>query len=135
MSGNVFLDTNIIIYAYSLSDPKKQSISSEILLNNDCTISTQVINEYCNVCFKKNLMHISEILLDVDNILDICELVKIDEITIKEALLIKESYKYSYYDSLILSSVLKNNCSILYSEDLQHGQVIENSLKIMNPFV
>jgi len=36
--------------------------------------------------------------------LDICELVKIDEITIKEALLIKESYKYSYYDSLILSS-------------------------------
>ena len=135
MSGNVFLDTNIIIYAYSLSDPKKQSISSEILLNNDCTISTQVINEYCNVCFKKNLMHISEILLDVDNILDICELVKIDEITIKEALLIKESYKYSYYDSLILSSVLKNNCSILYSEDLQHGQIIENSLKIMNPFV
>ena len=135
MSGNVFLDTNIIIYAYSLSDSKKQLIASEVLLNYDCAISTQVINEYCNVCFKKNLMRISEILLDVDNILDICDLVKINEATIKQALSIKNSYGYSYYDSLILSSALESNCSILYSEDLQHGQVIENSLKIVNPFV
>jgi predicted nucleic acid-binding protein len=135
MNGNVFLDTNIIIYAYSLSDSKKQTTASGVLLNYDCVISTQVINEYCNVCFKKNLMRIPEILLDVDNILDICELVKIDEATIKQALSIKNSYGYSYYDSLILSSALESNCSILYSEDLQHGQVIENSLKIVNPFV
>jgi len=76
MNDNVFIDTNILIYAYSLSDVKKQSMSSKILLNNDCIISTQVINEYCNACLKKYLMQISDILLDVNNILDNCELVK-----------------------------------------------------------
>jgi len=50
MNDSVFLDTNILIYAYSLSDKNKQSKYCDIVLNNDCFISTQVINEYCNVC-------------------------------------------------------------------------------------
>jgi predicted nucleic acid-binding protein len=55
--------------------------------------------------------------------------------TIKYCLKIKEKYRFSWWDSLILSSALENNCSTIYSEDLQHGQVIENSLKIINPFI
>jgi predicted nucleic acid-binding protein len=135
MHANVFLDSNIIIYAYSISDTEKQSVSSSIILNNDCIISTQVINEYCNVCLKKYFMQVSDVLLDVDNILDNCELIKIDETTIKQALFIKDSYGYSYYDSLIIASALECNCSVLYSEDMQHGQIIENVLEIVNPFV
>jgi predicted nucleic acid-binding protein len=42
--------------------------------------------------------------------------------------------KYSYWDSLIIASALKNNCSICYSEDMQHGQLIEDRLKVINPF-
>jgi len=38
-------------------------------------------------------------------------------------------------DSLVLSAALGNGCSVLYSEDLQHNQTIENTLKILNPFV
>jgi len=134
MSDNVFVDTNIVVYAYSSGDLKKQAISSEILLNKECVVSTQVINEYCNVCFKKYLMQVSEILLDVNNILDNSELIRIGEATVKQALFIKDRYKYSYYDSLILSSALESGCSIVYAEDMQHGQVIENSLRIVNPF-
>jgi predicted nucleic acid-binding protein len=47
---------------------------------------------------------------------------------------IAKRYGYSYYDSLIIASTLECNCSVLYSEDMQHGQIIENSLKIINPF-
>lgn len=47
---------------------------------------------------------------------------------------LKEKYKYSYWDSLILSAALENSCSVILSEDMQHEQVIENSLQIMNPF-
>ena len=43
-------------------------------------------------------------------------------------------HKYSYWDSLIIASALENDCSILYTEDLQHEQVIEDKLKIINPF-
>ena len=40
-----------------------------------------------------------------------------------------------YWDCLILASALEHNCGILYTEDLQNGQIIEKSLKIVNPFV
>ena len=52
----------------------------------------------------------------------------------KDALLIKDRWKYSFYDSLIIAAALKANCTILYSEDLQHGQIIDD-LKIVNPFL
>ena len=52
----------------------------------------------------------------------------------ENALDIQIKYKYSYWDSLILSSAINNECSILYSEDLQHNQIIKESLKIINPF-
>jgi predicted nucleic acid-binding protein len=59
----------------------------------------------------------------------------INKRTTEIALDIMNRYKYSYYDSLILSAALGSDCSILYSEDMQHEQVIEKSLKIINPFV
>ena len=43
-------------------------------------------------------------------------------------------YKFSYWNSLIIASALQNNCTILYSEDMQHNQLIENKLRIINPF-
>jgi hypothetical protein len=47
---------------------------------------------------------------------------------------IAEKYQFSFYDSLIIASALKCDCYTLYSEDLQHGQIIEDKLKIINPF-
>jgi len=44
-------------------------------------------------------------------------------------------YEYSYWDSLIIATALTNHCSILYSEDMQHDQLIEDKLRIVNPFV
>ena len=47
----------------------------------------------------------------------------------------RNRYHYSYYDSLILASAVESRCTIIYSEDMQHGQVIEKELKIVNPFL
>jgi len=55
--------------------------------------------------------------------------------TVKRAFYIKEKYLYSWWDSLILASALENNCEMVYSEDMQHNQIIENTLKIVNPFL
>ena len=54
--------------------------------------------------------------------------------TVKSAFYIKERYNYSWWDSLVLASALENDCKIIYSEDMRHGQVIENTLEILNPF-
>ncbi len=55
--------------------------------------------------------------------------------TINHALQIHFKYLYSYYDSLIIAAALDCNCTILYSEDLKHNQIIENTLTILNPFI
>ena len=55
--------------------------------------------------------------------------------TVSSALDIMTKYQFSYWDSLILSAALENDCPVLYSEDLQHQQRIEDKLIIHNPFI
>ncbi len=54
--------------------------------------------------------------------------------THQEALVIAEKYGYKIYDALIVASALEARCTILYSEDMQDGQVIDQGLTIRNPF-
>jgi len=131
----VFVDSNIVVYAYSRTEKDKQAKASSILTNYDCLVSTQVLNEYCNVCIKKNFISISDIQKDINEILNNCGFYIVNEITINKALFVKNRYGFSYYDSLVVASALECECSILFSEDMQHGQIIENCLKIINPFV
>lgn len=53
---------------------------------------------------------------------------------IRSAHRIKMRYHFSYWNSLIIASALDAGCNILYSEDLQSQQTIENQLQIINPF-
>jgi len=46
-----------------------------------------------------------------------------------------QEYRYGYYDSLIITSALTSHCEVLYSEDFQHGQLINDRLRILNPFL
>lgn len=55
--------------------------------------------------------------------------------TIKKALSVADKNKYSYYDSLIIASALECGASVLYSEDMHHDHLIENTLRIINPFI
>lgn len=54
--------------------------------------------------------------------------------TIKRACQIADRYRFSFYDSLIISAALESNCTVLYSEDLHDGQVIEGTLTVKSPF-
>ena len=136
MKDKVFLDTNIIIYAYSDDELQKQEKANAIIQEYDCQIiiSTQVINELSNNLFKKfklSAKAVEAVILELnDNFL----IVDFDLHTQLKAIKIKERYKLQYYDSMILATALENGCNIIYSEDMQNGQVIENQLTIINPF-
>jgi len=135
MKDKVFLDTNLLIY-YNRSDcPDEKQIAANIIKECNCVISVQVINEISSVLTKKYPTLEQDIKLFLNDLIDICEVVQISVKLAFSALKIHFKYKTSYYDSLILASALESGCSIVYSEDMQHGQVIENSLKIVNPFV
>ena len=130
----VFIDTNVLIYAYSEDEPNKSKLANKIIFSNKSIISTQVINELSNILYKKFNLTAPLILKLIDELEENLEIVNFSINTIKLAHNIKEKYKYSYYDSLIIATALENNCLILYSEDMQHNQTIENQLKIINPF-
>jgi predicted nucleic acid-binding protein len=129
----VLLDSNVIIYAYSDDDRKKNT--SKSLLRTYPIISTQVINEVINVGFRKLKLSNKEVQELFDLLNRKCDVKIVECSTIERALTIAEIYRYSYFDSLIIASALEHHCRTLYSEDLQHGQVIEETLTIENPFV
>lgn len=136
MSDKVFLDTNIVIYSYSEDEPKKQEIANDILeeYSNQIIISNQVINELSNTLFRKFKLDANQVRAVVLELNDNFPIVNFNLETQLKGIEIKEKYKLQFYDSMILATALENGCNIVYSEDMQHGQIIENSLTIINPF-
>jgi len=136
MSDKVFLDTNIVIYAYSEDEPKKQKIANDILEEyiSQIIISNQVINELSNTLFRNFKLDADEVRAVVLELNDNFPIVNFNLETQLKGIEIKEKYKLQFYDSMILATALENGCNIVYSEDMQHGQVIEDKLTIINPF-
>jgi predicted nucleic acid-binding protein len=135
-AGNVFLDSNVLIYCYTITEPNKQQKAFQVIdINPQLFVSTQVLQEFCNVVHKK----FSPQIVDLETALsEIESLVSIHDNTIdtvRKANGLKNKYGYSFYDSLIISAALECGCNTLYSEDMQHGQTIEDKLKIVNPFI
>lgn len=136
MQDKAFLDTNILLYSYSEDELMKKSTVNGLLDNyaGNLIISNQVINELANVLFKKfkiSSIDIENVILEVDTAFPI---VSFDLTTQIKAVRIKDKYKLQFYDSLIIATALENGCNILFSEDMQHLQLIENILTIVNPF-
>jgi predicted nucleic acid-binding protein len=134
MRDKAFVDTNVFVYLYSIDEPEKLVRAYMAIEKFDCITSTQALNEFCNVCIKKLHTPIDVICRSIDEISDACLVSKIDEAIIKKALVLHQDYGYSYYDCLMLSSALVYDCKYLLSEDLKDGQIIENSLTIVNIF-
>jgi predicted nucleic acid-binding protein len=134
MSDRAFVDTNLFVYLYSDADAlKKEQVLRAINLH-ERFISTQVLNEFCNVCIRKRYLPITSVRNAVMEIKDSCNLIVVDDDTILSALELHEKYKYSYYDSLMLASALECRCNVLLSEDMHDGQIVEGNLKIQNVF-
>jgi predicted nucleic acid-binding protein len=133
----VFVDTNIFVYARIEDDitkhDKANKFLGETLIGTILTISTQVLNEFYSGMMKHHRTH-DEIKGFLYEIIDSANVVSLSLLTIESSLLLKEKYRYSWWDSLILASALENDCVTVYSEDMQDGQLIEDRLTIKNPF-
>ena len=134
MNDNCFIDTNILVYCYTDDEPVKQQKALGIANNTDTFISTQVLSELSNTLkkkFKLNWNNIENVISEVSADFN----VYVNKLaTIEHACQVADKYQYSYYDSQIIAAALQCGCKTLYSEDMQEGQVIENSLTIVNPF-
>jgi predicted nucleic acid-binding protein len=135
MNGRVFIDTNVFIYLYSEDEMEKQKIAQKAVDKYECIISTQVLNEFSNICIKKLGKNPEEIELAIDEIMDHCNVLILEKEDIKQALNIHRNFGYNYYDCLMIVSALNSGCTYLLTEDLADGQIVENKLTIINIFI
>jgi len=129
-ANRAFFDTNILLYL--LSDDTKAD-KAEALIAMGGVVSVQVLNEFASVAFRKLKMTWSEIREILATIRGICEVIPVTVEIHEAGLPIAERYGLSLYDSLILAAAAKAECRIVYSEDMQDGQVLQN-ITICNPF-
>ena len=133
MSDRAFLDTNVFVYAIIQDDPR--SHDAEKLISAGGRVSVQVLNEFAAVVRRKTNMPWGEVQLALESIQVLCpDPLPITLDTHQQALAIAEKYRYKVYDALIVASALEARCTILYSEDMQDGQVFDHKLAIRNPF-
>lgn len=136
MKGKMFLDSNILVYSSLQDDKEKHDIVLNLwrqLEGNFIFVSTQVVNEVY-VSLLRHALTDKDIQNIVLKIIDVCNVSVITIDSIKSAWKLKKQYNLSYWDSLIVAAAMENNCDILYSEDMQDRQTLEDKLQIINPF-
>lgn len=127
-----FLDSNVLVYAFT--DDVRAAVA-QAMLERGCIISVQGLNEFTNVARRKLHMTWEEVRDALMAIRAVCtDIVPIDVETHIEAIRIAQRYGYAIFDALMIASAVRSQCSILWSEDMQHGFVIDERLRIANPF-
>jgi len=138
MSGEVFVDTNIWLYAVldSPQDQEKHKKARDFLRTLYVTgfkivVSAQVINELYVNLLKNGIPEAK--------VRNVCKevmknrFVNIEKITIEKAWNFREKYNFNYWDSLIVAAAWLANCETLFSEDMQDGLIVDGQVKILNP--
>lgn len=128
----VFVDTNIAAYAFA-ADATKKARARELLADRP-TISTQVVNEFLNVCRVKLKIDVATRHQLAQEIMAGCDVVSVTGTVIEKAMTIETRHGLNYWDCLIIAAALLAGCDTLYSEDMQNGQVFEGRLSVVNPF-
>ena len=133
MSDRVFFDTNVLLYTIGQHDARTPT--AEALLGNGGLISVQVLNELASVARRKLRMSWPEVTDALGAIRILCPSpIPLTSETHDAALRLAGQYGFHIYDALIVAAALEGDCTTLYSEDLQSGQVIDGRLTILNPF-
>jgi predicted nucleic acid-binding protein len=133
MSGaDSFFDTSVLLYLLS-DDPFKADRIENLLAAGGVT-SVQVLNEFAVVALRKLRMPLNEVREILDTIRRVCAVEPITIETHDRGLAVCERYRFSLYDSMLVATALISGAKILYSENLQNGQVIDDQLRVTNPF-
>jgi predicted nucleic acid-binding protein len=134
MSKRVALDTNVLIYLHDSSDARKRTIAKD-LLASDPFISSQVISEYLNTTRRLLQLSKEELLSQTANLFSGCTIVSVMPNTLASAAELVKRYHFQLFDAVIVAAAKESNCVVLYSEDMQHGLIVDKELTIINPFL
>lgn len=133
MAAGPFLDSNILIYAYSRD---ARSLIAQAICGQPHTLSIQSLNEFAYVARRKlrfNWDEITEKLIAIVNLAE--SIVPLSFELHQTGIALAYRYQLQVYDGMILAAALEAGCETFYSEDMRDGLIIEDLLTIRNPFV
>ena len=138
MSDRVFLDTNILVYAYDQHDPRKQNKAQELLTDGiereTLVLSVQVLGEFFNVVTRHIPQPVtSDEAREIIATISILPVQEIDLAMVNRAIDTHKMYQIAYWDALIISAAERAGCKLILSEDLSDGQAYHEIL-VRNPF-
>lgn len=132
-----FIDTNILIYADSDDEPGKQHAAAlliaYVISTNSGVISTQVLNEYANVAVRKLKLSYERLRQQL-RFYKQFEIVNATPDITDQAVDLHQTRSVSFYDALILASAQIAGCKLVYSEDMNTGEIV-GGLRLVNPFI
>jgi predicted nucleic acid-binding protein len=138
MPDRIFVDSNIWLYALIEEedpDPRRAVANRLLSVSRQPWVSTQVIREVSVNLLKKAATPEPAIRRLISAWYADCHVIEATESQFLLASRLRESLALSYWDSLIVAAALEAGCVTLYTEDMQHGQVIDGCLTLVNPFV
>lgn len=137
MSAEYFLDTNVFIYLFDDTDDRKrtsaENLVRQVLEDRNGCISYQVVQETVSVLTGKLNVAPFQVRRIYEHVLLPLWQVNPSGELYQRGLNLHARFGYRFYDSLIIAAAIESGCDTLYSEDLRHGQQIED-LTIRNPF-
>lgn len=137
MKDKCFFDSNILVYMQDATDKQKQQKARNLLFecteNESAVISTQCLQEFYNVVANKLKQDKITTKQIIHSFAQSIPVIQITPRLIENAIDISIKTQFSFWDSLIISAAENANCNILYSEDLNDGQIV-NGVRIINPF-
>jgi len=139
MNDRIFVDTNVLVYAYDRSEPKKQARALEVLdhlaIDGVGVISTQVLAEFCVATTRKlaTPLSIPEAYQRVKNYLQSWTVVDVTGMIVLEAVRGVRDHQFNFWDAQIWATARLNQIPLIFSEDFNVGQVIEG-VRVVNPF-
>ena len=135
-SERCFVDTNIWLYAFIEGEEPQKTVQAKALLeaSRAIIVSPQVINEVCVNLLKKAQFSEPQVQQLIEAFYAKYVVVEVSKALLLKASALREQYGFSFWDSTIVASALQAETSILFSEDMQDGLVVENRVRIINPF-
>lgn len=134
--ARISLDANILVYAVDTSDSARHRVARRIISSaaqRDCVLALQALSEFYFVVTRKGKLAAEEAQVQVAALRELFALALPSGRTLDRAIETSQRHQLAFWDAMLLVVAREAGVSILLSEDLHDGQVIEG-LRCVNPF-
>lgn len=139
MNSRIFLDTNVLVYAYDRSEPEKQRLAIQVIdalvAQGRSVVSTQVLAEFFITITRKISVPLSvdEGYERVQNYLRFCMVLNLTGPVVLEAIRGVRDHQFHFWDAMIWATARLNQIPVIFTEDFPNREVVEG-IRFVNPF-